>query len=127
MNRRISLAVVNTANQDSNTDVENYKKRLVEAIKGNFPGSEFKTSGEKGTVPCLDNNYPYSVACASNIPGEKSEKFLSQTIEKLLDGIVPTSVESEYTIVLLATPITDIENHLFYCHFSCNSVPALSC
>ena len=105
----VYLAVVNNKNADNNVDVENYKDRLLDAIRGNFPGAEWKNEGA-GIVPCLNNDIPYSVACASNIPAEKSEKFISQTIEKLLDGIVPDSVKKEYTIVLLATPITDIEN-----------------
>ncbi len=48
------------------------------------------------------------MATASNIPTEKSEKFISQTIEKLLDGIVPENKEQEYILVLLATPVLDV-------------------
>lgn len=105
----VYLAVVNLKNAEDNVDAENYKRRLIDAIKGNFPGAEWSNEGV-GVLPCLNNNNPYSVACASNIPAEKSEKFISQTIEKLLDGIVPDSKKKEYTIVLLATPIGDIEN-----------------
>lgn len=104
----VYLAVVNTANSDNNVDINSYKKRLIEAIRGNFPGAEWKDEG-MGVIPCMDNNRPYSVATASNIPTEKSEKFVSQTIEKLLDGIIPTERKNEYTIVLLATPIEDVE------------------
>lgn len=57
----------------------------------------------------MNNERPYSVATASNIPTEKSDKFISQTVEKLLDGIIPTDKKKEYTIVLLATPIKDVE------------------
>lgn len=85
----VFLAVVNTDNADDNVDVENYRKRLAEAIRGNFPGAEWTDKNGTGVLPCLKNSLPYSVASASNIPGEKSEKFISQTIEKLLDGIVP--------------------------------------
>ena len=73
---QVFLAVTNTENSDDNTDVENYKTRLAEAIKGNFPGSELSHTNGKGTPSCLDNDLPYSVACTSNIPGEKSEKFI---------------------------------------------------
>lgn len=106
----IFLAVVNTDNADDNVDVENYRKRLAEAIRGNFPGAEWTDKNGTGVLPCLKNSLPYSVASASNIPGEKSEKFISQTIEKLLDGIVPDTKNKEYTIILLATPINDVEN-----------------
>ena len=106
----VFLAVVNTENADNNVDVENYRKRLAEAIRGNFPGAEWNSTNSAGVLPCLKNDLPYSVASASNIPGEKSEKFISQTIEKLLDGIVPDTKAKEYTIILLATPVRDVEN-----------------
>lgn len=111
-NTNVYLAVVNTGNVGNNTDVKNYRERLLEAIRGNFPGAEFTTDEKDGIgrIPCLDNNKKYSIATASNIPNEKSEKFISQTIEKLLDGIIPDNPKKEYTLVLLATPIRDIEN-----------------
>lgn len=106
----VYLAVTNTQNAHDNVDVENYRKRLVEAIRGNFPGAEWLQEKGKGVIPCMKEIRPYSIASTSNIPGEKSEKFVSQTIEKLLDGIVPDDPRKEYTIVLLATPIKDIED-----------------
>lgn len=108
MSTNVYLAVVNTRNDDNNVNADNYKHRLIEAIRGNFPGAEWNDEG-MGIIPCMNNDKPYSVATASNIPTEKSEKFISQTIEKLLDGIVPDSKKTEYTIVLLATPIKDVE------------------
>ena len=105
---KVYLAVVNTANANNNVDINSYQNRLIEAIRGNFPGAEWGEEG-MGVIPCLRNNRTYSVATASNIPTEKSEKFISQTIEKLLDGIIPTEKKKEYTIVLLATPIKDVE------------------
>ena len=105
---KVYLAVVNTANSDNNVNTNSYKNRLIEAIRGSFPGAEWSEDGA-GIIPCLDNERPYSVAAASNIPTEKSEKFISQTIEKLLDGVIPTDKKKEYTVVLLATPIKDVE------------------
>lgn len=104
----VYLAVVNLKNGNNRVDADIYRDRLRDAIRGNFPGAEFKNDGI-GIVPCLNNNKTYSVATASNIPTEKSEKFVSQTIEKLLDGIIPDTSKKEYTIVLLATPILDVE------------------
>ncbi len=106
----VFLAVTNTDNSDGNADVEIYKERLITSIKGNFPGAELSFTDGVGSPHCLDIYTSYSVACASNIPGEKSEKFVSQTIEKLLDGIIPDEPEKEYTIILLATPVRDIAN-----------------
>lgn len=105
---RVYLAVSDASNSTSNVDVENYKRRLCEAVKGNFPGSEF-VDGGAGRIPCLKGSEPFSIAAVSNIPTEKSEQFISQTIEKLLDGIVPSRKSEEYTIILLATPILDVE------------------
>lgn len=106
----VYLAVINTQNADNNVDTENYRIRLADAVRGNFPGSEWAAEAGAGMLPCLKNDIPYSVAIASNVPTEKSEKFVSQTIEKLLDGIVPDKCGKEYIIILLATPILDVES-----------------
>ena len=105
----VFLAVTNTKNANNNVASENFRIRLGDAIKGNFPGSEWAKEIGSGVLPCMKNDIPYSDAVASNIPTEKSEKFVSQTIEKLLDGIVPDKRSKEYIIILLATPIRDIE------------------
>ncbi|MCR5836802.1 MAG: hypothetical protein K6G88_09880 [Lachnospiraceae bacterium] len=105
----VYLAVVNDKNSNNRVDGDIYMSRLIEAIRGNFPGAEWEDE-QFGVLPCLDNHKTYSVATASNIPTEKSEKFASQTIEKLLDGVIPDLPEKEYTIILLATPIRDVED-----------------
>ena len=110
-NTKVYLAVVNTENANDNVNVENYRKRLLEAIKGNFPGSTVNEEVGRGRVPCLNHQKPYSVATVSNLPTTKSEKFISQTIEKLIDGIVPENPSQDYTLILLANPIQNIENH----------------
>ena len=106
---KVYLAVTNNKNSGDNVDANNFKRRLADAVRGNFPGSEWKNEDGIGSPPCLKNHLPYTVATASNIPAEKSEKFISQTIEKLLDGIVPENISQEYTLILLATPIRDAE------------------
>ncbi|MBQ9002737.1 MAG: DUF87 domain-containing protein [Eggerthellaceae bacterium] len=103
------IAVTNTRNDDDNNAANDFSRRLSDAVRGNFPGSKLGEVGH-GRIPCLDDARPYSVACASNIPAEKSERFEAQTVEKLLDGIVPRSTGEEYTLILLATPILDVEN-----------------
>lgn len=107
---KVYLAVVNNGIESDPSEVESYKKRLYGALKGNFPGADCILEGEDGfgqNVPnCLVmGENVKSVACVSNLATEKSEKFVSQTIEKVLDGIVPAEDKEEYTIVLLATPI----------------------
>lgn len=105
----VYLAVVNTENANNNVDADSFVRRLEEALRGNFPGSECSGEVGSGTPPCLRSMGEVSVATVSNVPTEKSEKFVSQTIEKLLDGIVPRNHREEYTLVLLATPTLDVE------------------
>ena len=106
---KVYLAVTNTQNARDNVDVDNFRKRLAEAIRGNFPGAEWSALNGAGILPCMNNSLPFSVASASNVPGEKSEKFVSQTIEKLLDGIIPDDKSKEYILILLATPVKDVD------------------
>ena len=106
----VYLAVADLKNHDNNTNVNSYMDRLYAAVTGNFPGAEKSEIGI-GVVPCLKNNKQVSVAAATNVPTEKSERFVSQTIEKLLDGIVPPTNKpsQEYTIVLLAASKKNVE------------------
>lgn len=106
---KVFLAVVNTLNADNNVDVDSFARRIEAALRGNFPGSEWDGGVLSGRIPCLRNMRDMSVAAVSNIPTEKSERFASQTIEKLLDGIVPRNRSEEYCLVLLATPASDLE------------------
>ena len=106
---QVYLGVIDTENADNNVNVESYIRRLEGALRGNFPGSEWSGGVFSGTIPCLRGLRDVSVASVSNIPTEKSEKFVSQTIEKLLDGVVPRNYREEYTVILLATPALDVE------------------
>lgn len=101
------LAVANASNAGDNVDADNFARRLVDAVRGNFPGSELD-GPERGVPSCLRERKPLSVAAVSNIPAEKSERFAAQTIEKLLDGVVPEKPSEDYAIVLLASPVHDI-------------------
>ena len=56
------------------------------------------------------------MAIVSNLASEKSEDFISQSMEKLLDGIVPHNQSDEYTVALLAKPVRnqlESKNRLF--------------
>ena len=104
----VYLAVVDTTNATNNVNAKDFARRLEGALRGNFPGAEWGCI-ESGEIPCLKDTRDMSVAAVSNVPTEKSKEFVSQTIEKLLDGIVPGSRGEEYTLVLLATPTLDAE------------------
>lgn len=125
-NRRLSgtqivMAVNNTDMEQSDPARANsFNARLISAIKGNFPGVEIlekknDTAYGYGIPTCLKSAIisdgsevsVKSVAIVSNLASDKSEDFMSQSMEKLLDGIVPETDDEEYTIVLLAKPVTD--------------------
>lgn len=112
----VTMAVVNNGKAE-NTISNSYSQRLQDAISGNFPGVEFSHNDSKGIPPCF-NKYddemnggykPVNIAMVTNVAAEKSEKFISQSIEKLLDGVIPQKKDQEYTFVLLATPSLYIE------------------
>ena len=115
---RVFLEVVYTdLKDDKPTKVTSVKERIQSALEGNFPGvccggGETENKDEKTkkreTLPeCMRDLRGCSVASVSNIATEKSENFLNQGMEKLLDGIRPKDEKDEYTVVLLATPVME--------------------
>ncbi len=108
---KVYFAVVNNDERSFPGIANMLRDRLTAALRGNFPGVEIVTKGcpgyGTGIPEPLKDAAECSVAIVSNVPTEKSEKFISQSMEKLLDGIVPQTEDEEYTIVLLATPSQD--------------------
>ena len=83
-------------------DGESPAKRLRAALQGNFPGVVCSKELIKNPIEAFQG----SVAVLSNLATEKSEHFISQSMEKLLDGLVPGKNDiAPYTIILLATPV----------------------
>ena len=113
----VTMAVANNGPTEDNTKVGSYLERLQEAVSGNFPGVVFSNNNSKGIPNCLkeyEDQYnggyeSVNIASVTNVAAEKSEKFISQSIEKLLDGVVPQKADQEYTFMLLATPSLDVE------------------
>lgn len=105
----VILAIANNKENDDIEVVRSYRDELIKAINGNFPGAELKYGNKYvGTPDCIKNyGRNKCVASITNTASEKSEKFISQGIEKLLDGIVPQKDEEEYSLILLAEPIHD--------------------
>ena len=73
----VFLGVVNTDNVDHNVDIDTYIRRIEGALRGNFPGSEWASGAASGEIPCLKSLRDVSVAAVSNVPTEKSEKYIS--------------------------------------------------
>lgn len=92
---------------------------LRDSIKGNFPGTimnfhymltfDEKNKSEKVQEDFFDIDSKKAVSILTNIASEKSEKHISQGIEKLLNGITPKDKSEEYTIIFLAEPINHKE------------------
>lgn len=108
------FAVVNNDYKDTPSIANAMEDRLVASARGNFPGVEIKsrnvTGDGVGIIPELGSIKNTVIAAVSNVSSEKSEKpekFTSQSMEKLLDGIVPQTDNEAYTIVLLATPVKE--------------------
>lgn len=77
---------------------------LEKAIRGNFPGT--KVISAEINEDWIGLKDPKSIASLTSIPSEKSENFVSQGLEKLIDGIVPQSEDENYTVLLLAEPLS---------------------
>lgn len=120
---KVSMAIVNTDKSDMFNIASDFREQVVEAINGNFPGAEIKERDAenkqfgygipeslKNIVTYDDKNNPKaeSVAVITNLATDKSEDFVSQSMEKLLDGIVPQDEKHEYKLILLASPSPDI-------------------
>lgn len=115
---KVYLAIVNNNPEDKPQIANALEERIASAMHGNFPGSEIKQRNKEakqkdlyglGVLPCLSNIDGCSIASVSNIATEKSDDFLNQSMEKLLDGICPNDQDGkeEYCIVLLATPVME--------------------
>lgn len=88
-------------NEDSKNDIE----LLNNSLCGNFSGSEFEvveSETEERMKYILDFDKYKSISCLCNVPSDKSEEYMSQGIDKLLNGIVPKNDEENYVILILA-------------------------
>ena len=101
----VRLAVAHNGEGNEPSIAQSLEKRLRSALLGNFPGTECSTRKQERLE--FEKGKSVSVAAISNLATEKSEKFISQSMEKLLDGIVPKDETEDYHIVLLASPVND--------------------
>lgn len=105
---KVTIAISNVGESDVPANANNLAQRLKKSLMGNFPGA--KITEEKNGTPVKisedteEGKFYYNVAAISNLASDKSEDFVSQNMEKLLDGIIPSKKEEEYTLVLLAEP-----------------------
>ncbi|MCM1097245.1 MAG: DUF87 domain-containing protein [Ruminococcus flavefaciens] len=97
----------NPAKDASNEDIKEKIKLLKNSVEGNFPGTLLECPEKTNDImEKLNFDKMESVSIMSGIPSEKSENFISQGIEKLLNSVVPEKEKDNYTIILLAEPIS---------------------
>lgn len=107
----------NKTNTNSSLDL------LIASIKGNFPGTIVekvssvqkevieKKNGEeeKKNTDIWGLREKAAISAITSISSDKSEKHLSQGLEKVLSGISPKDKKDEYTLVFLAEPVSNKE------------------
>lgn len=104
-------------NEESRANV----KLLEAVIRGNFPGTHTEIIKDEDCLAKLLEKEPQievdgkkvdavnSVALYANTPSEYSEKYITQGLDKLLNGIVPRTDEESYTVVFLAESISQAD------------------
>lgn len=107
----------NKTNTNSSLDL------LIASIKGNFPGTivkkmhsvqkevSVKENGEEVRVKTdiWGMKEKTAISAITSISSDKSEKHISQGLEKVLSGISPKERKDEYTLVFLAEPVSNKE------------------
>lgn len=93
-------------NEESKNDIE----LLSDSLRGNFPGTEVSIVDARSgdTQKLFDFNKFKSISTLCNIPSEKSDDYICQGIDKLLNGIVPKSDEESYYVIILAESIPQV-------------------
>ncbi|WP_378956261.1 ATP-binding protein [Pelosinus sp. sgz500959] len=103
----VYMAVYSTENSDDPSVANSLINRFKQSLKGNFPGVSMGSSlTDISKIGIREKN---AVAVVTNIASEKSEKFISQGIEKLIDAYTPMRESSEYTLMLLCEPLSSDE------------------
>ena len=95
--------IVKNEGPGRNEDSKSNQVLLADSIKGNFQGSQVDDN-KKIQELITDLNFVSfnSVSVLINNPSEYSKEYISQGLDKLLDGIVPKKTEDNYTILFLA-------------------------
>ena len=77
---------------------------LKSSISGNFSGSLVEDTNSLNSILDFDKVKAISLLCG--IPSEKSEDYVSQGLDKLLNGLIPKDDSEGYTIVFLSQPLS---------------------
>ena len=85
-------------NEKSKGDIE----LLRDSLRGNFPGTKIELIDVHHAQEIFAFADATSVAVLENTPSAYSEDYITQGLDKLLNGIVPQSDEESYSVVFLA-------------------------
>lgn len=100
--------IVKNVGQGRNEDSGKNQALLKATLQGNFPGSEvedIKSDTTETKVGEIIDKYNH-ISILMNSPSEYSKDYITQGLDKLLDGVVPESNEEGYTVVFLAESIS---------------------
>ena len=110
--------VVKNEGKGRNDESRDNVDLLDAAIHGNFPGTHTEIIKDEETIKKLFSNEETieidgqkvnqvnSVALFANTPSQYSEKYVTQGLDKLLNGIVPKTDKDSYTVVFLAESVS---------------------
>lgn len=114
-------AVVRNDGQGKNEESKANINLLRDSLKGNFSGTEMQVieekHGGKDTKKIFFNGEESldqgigSIAAVCNIPSAKSEKYFSQNLEKLFNGVVPENPKEWYSVIVFAESYTPQRIH----------------
>lgn len=94
--------------ESNSTNTNDGLTLLEKSFKGNFPGSavELINNNKNALEEIKFLKESSSISMLSSVPSDKSEDYISQGIEKLLNGVVPTKDDEEYSVLILAESMT---------------------
>ncbi len=94
--------VVRNSGYGRNEDSRRDRALLNDAIQGNFPGTHTIPVSPKEAMKLLSFDTAEAVAVLCNTPSEYSEDYITQGLDKLLNGIIPHDEADSYAVVFLA-------------------------
>ena len=116
-NTEMYFVIKNEGKGRNNESLDNVEL-LNAAIHGNFPGTNTEIIKDEEEMAKLFSNdetiqvdsqevqQVNSVALFANTPSQYSEKYITQGLDKLLNGIVPKTDKDSYTVVFLAESVS---------------------
>ena len=94
--------VLKNEGKGRNEEIQDDILLLSDSLRGNFPGTKIRIMDVKDEAAFFSFSNAKSVAVLENTPSAYSEDYITQGLDKLLNGIVPQKDEESYSVVFLA-------------------------